>query len=42
MIRSNLMNAVTYRRTNQKLGIIIMKLERAAKGGSINKERKER
>lgn len=42
MVRSNLMDAVTYQRRNQKLGIIIKKLKRAAKGASIKKKHKER
>lgn len=41
MVRSNLMDAVTYQRRNQKLGIIIMKLKRAAKGASIKKTQRE-
>ena len=40
MVRSNLMDAVTYERRNQKLGIIIKKLKRAAEGASIKKNTK--
>ena len=35
MVRSNLTDAVTYPRRNQKLDIVIMKLKRAVKGASI-------
>ena len=42
MGRSNLIDAVTYPRMNQKLDIRIMQLKCTAKGASIKKKRKER